>query len=400
MAPMEGLTDFTYRNAYEKTFGKGRITKYFTPFISPNKSENFLAREIRDIDRGHNKDTYTVAQVMTNEAKDFIWTAKMLYEKYGYSEINLNAGCPSGTVVSKDKGSGMLRDTEKLDRFLDEVFEDAFIRENIKVSVKTRIGVEDDDSFPQIMEVYNSYPLEELIVHPRVRTDYYRNELHLDAFRYAVDNSRNKLVLNGDIFTRKNFLEMKEIFPKVDTFMLGRGLIADPGLINVLTDDNPEAMVRDLNADKKLMKELHDLVYAARTAIMPGDTHAIHRMKEMWCYMEYVLMIAKKKSRQSRNPREWLITRLQLMCSSTRQCLLKERILYFQKNSKSVTGSIISDIVCLLFLLVTCHKGKHLSWQESAAKNSGFHCKCRNNGKFACKHFTKCIIGAVISRNS
>ena len=157
------------------------------------------------------------------------------------------------------------------------------------------IGVDDDDSFPQIMEVYNSYPLEELIVHPRVRTDYYRNELHLDAFRYAVDNSRNKLVLNGDIFTRKNFLEMKEIFPKVDTFMLGRGLIADPGLINVLTDDNPEAMVRDLNADKKLMKELHDLVYAARTAIMPGDTHAIHRMKEMWCYMEYVFDDSKNE---------------------------------------------------------------------------------------------------------
>ena len=84
MAPMEGLTDFTYRNAYEKTFGKGRITKYFTPFISPNKSENFLARELRDIDREHNKETYTVVQVMTNEAKDFIWTAKMLYEKYGY----------------------------------------------------------------------------------------------------------------------------------------------------------------------------------------------------------------------------------------------------------------------------------------------------------------------------
>lgn len=232
---------------------------------------------------------------MTNEAKDFIWTAKMLYEKYGYSEINLNAGCPSGTVVSKDKGSGMLRDVEKLDRFLEAVFEDTFIRENIKVSVKTRIGVEDDDSFPQIMDVYNAYPLEELIVHPRVRTDYYRNELHLDAFRYAVDNSRNKLVLNGDIFTRKNFLEMKELFPEVDTFMLGRGLIADPGLINVLTDDNPAGMVRDLNADKKLMKELHDLVYAARTAIMPGDTHAIHRMKEMWCYMEYVFDDCKKE---------------------------------------------------------------------------------------------------------
>lgn len=280
------------------------------------------------------------------------------------------------------------------------MFEDAFIRENIKVSVKTRIGVEDDDSFPQIMEVYNSYPLEELIVHPRVRTDYYRNELHLDAFRYAVDNSRNKLVLNGDIFTRKNFLEMKEMFPEVDTFMLGRGLIADPGLINVLTDDNPEAMVRDLNADKKLMKELHDLVYAARTAIMPGDTHAIHRMKEMWCYMEYVFDDCKKEIKAIKKSQRMADYKAAVDVFFNKAVLVERKNIIFSKNSKSVTGSIISDIVCLLFLLVTCHKGKHLSWQESATKNSGFHCKCRNNGKFACKHFTKCIIGAVISRNS
>lgn len=280
------------------------------------------------------------------------------------------------------------------------MFEDAFIRENIRVSVKTRIGVEDDDSFPQIMEVYNSYPLEELIVHPRVRTDYYRNELHLDAFRYAVDNSRNKLVLNGDIFTRKNFLEMKEMFPEVDTFMLGRGLIADPGLINVLTDDNPEAKVRDLNADKKLMKELHDMVYAARTAIMPGDTHAIHRMKEMWCYMEYVFDDCKKEIKAIKKSQRMADYKVAVDVFFNKAVLVERKNIIFSKNSKSVTGSIISDIVCLLFLLVTCHKGKHLSWQESAAKNSGFHCKCRNNGKFACKHFTKCIIGAVISRNS
>lgn len=141
MAPMEGLTDFTFRNAYEKIFGKGKIAKYFTPFISPNKSEKFLAREIRDIDREHNNGINTVVQVMTNDAKDFIWTARMLYDEYGYNEINLNAGCPSGTVVSKNKGSGMLNEPKLLDKFLDAVFEDDFIRENIKVSVKTRVGV-------------------------------------------------------------------------------------------------------------------------------------------------------------------------------------------------------------------------------------------------------------------
>ena len=295
MAPMEGLTDYTFRRAYEATFGKGRVDKYFTPFISPNQSENFLAREIRDIDSEHNKGINVVVQVMTNEPRDFIWTAKMLYEKYGYSEINLNAGCPSGTVVSKDKGSGMLRDAEKLDRFLDAVFEDTFIQNNIKVSVKTRIGVENDESFPDILDVYNRYPLEELIVHPRVRTDYYRNDLHLDAFRYAVENSANPLVLNGDIFTRKNYIQMRQKFPEVHTFMLGRGLIADPGLINVLVSEEPESFVRDLDSDKKMMKELHNLVYADRVSIMPGDTHAIHRMKEMWCYMEYVFDDCKKE---------------------------------------------------------------------------------------------------------
>ena len=168
MAPMEGLTDFTFRNAYEKIFGKGKIAKYFTPFISPNKSEKFLAREIRDIDREHNNGINTVVQVMTNDAKDFIWTARMLYDEYGYNEINLNAGCPSGTVVSKNKGSGMLNEPKLLDKFLDAVFEDDFIRENIKVSVKTRVGVETDTAFPEIIDIYNKYPLEELIVHPRL----------------------------------------------------------------------------------------------------------------------------------------------------------------------------------------------------------------------------------------
>lgn len=295
MAPMEGLTDFTFRNAYEKIFGKGKIAKYFTPFISPNKSEKFLAREIRDIDREHNNGINTVVQVMTNDAKDFIWTARMLYDEYGYNEINLNAGCPSGTVVSKNKGSGMLNEPKLLDKFLEAVFEDDFIRENIKVSVKTRVGVETDTAFPEIIDIYNKYPLEELIVHPRLRTDFYKNDLNLEAYDYAVKNSRSKVVFNGDIFTRKNFLDIKKKFPQTDTFMLGRGLIADPGLIDVIVSENPEDFSRDLISDKKRMKELHDLVFDARLHIMPGDTHAIHRMKEMWCYMAYVFDDCKKE---------------------------------------------------------------------------------------------------------
>ncbi|MDO5402477.1 MAG: tRNA-dihydrouridine synthase family protein [Eubacteriales bacterium] len=300
MAPMEGLTGYIYRNAFEKYFACGKVDKYFIPFISPNQSQKFLAKEIRDVERENNYGIYAVPQVMTNRAEDFIWTARLLFHEYGYDEINLNLGCPSGTVVSKFRGSGFLAVPDQLDAFLDEVMNAPFITgadnggKSIKVSLKTRIGKESPEEFPALMKIFNKYELEELIVHPRIRTDYYRNSVKLESFRYAVENSKNPLCYNGDIFTRTDLLSFMEMFPMVDRIMLGRGLIADPGFIHVAASDSPKGYARDLEADKKAMKQLHDEVYAKRCGIMSGDKHAIHRMKEMWSYMEQSFEDSKK----------------------------------------------------------------------------------------------------------
>ncbi len=296
MAPMEGLTDYMFRNAYDKFFGHNKIDKYFMPFISPNKTEKFLAKEIRDISRKNNK-INSIPQVMTNNSSDFIWTAHMLYDEYGYDEINLNAGCPSGTVVSKNKGAGMLSDTDSLERILYEILSDNYISaNNIKISVKTRIGVESPDSWVAILDVYNKFKLEELIIHPRVRTDYYRGDINKEAFLYALKESRNPVCYNGDIFTRHDFLNVIHDY-KPDCIMAGRGLVADPGLINVLVSSNPQDFIRNLEEDKKNMKLLHNMVYEERLKIMSGDKHAIHRMKEMWCYMEYAFADCKKEAK-------------------------------------------------------------------------------------------------------
>ena len=84
----------------------------------------------------------------------------MLYDQFGYDEINLNAGCPSGTVVSKDKGSGMLKNPDTLERILYEILSDNYIIDNhIKVSVKTRIGVEAPDEWERILAVIISLRL-------------------------------------------------------------------------------------------------------------------------------------------------------------------------------------------------------------------------------------------------
>lgn len=333
LAPLEGLTDYTFRNSYEQVYGKGKIAKYFTPFISPNSSENFLTKEMRDVDRDNNKGLYVVPQVMTNNSKDFLWTIKKLHKELGYEEINLNLGCPSGTVVSKKKGSGFLGDIEGLDKFLYETMSDKYVQDNnIKISLKTRIGLDTASNWEEIIGVYNKYKLEEIIIHPRIRTDFYKNEVNKEAFKYALENSTNKVVYNGDIFTRRDYLEFLTEFKECDAIMLGRGLVADPALINVLKAADPVNYVRDLQKDKEQLSQFHEKVLNERLKIMSGDKHAIHRMKEMWCYMEYVFDDKKdvKQVKKSQKMEEYKLA-VKVLLNNT-NIVEKEHISFWKKH--------------------------------------------------------------------
>ena len=215
LAPLEGVTTYVYRNAYHKHFHP--MDKYFTPFIVPHKEKKFSTREKKELSPENNQGLFVVPQLLTNNAEDFLKTAKDITQ-FGYDEINLNLGCPSGTVVAKNKGSGFLAFPEELDRFLDEIYEKA----NFKISIKTRIGKEDPEEFYQLLEIYNKYPVEELIIHPRVQTDYYKNTPNWEMFDEAYKHSKNPFCYNGDIFTSENYNEFHKRFKNIDTIMLGR----------------------------------------------------------------------------------------------------------------------------------------------------------------------------------
>lgn len=272
-APMEGITKYLYREAFNCYFGG--IDKYFTPFISPDKNTCLNKKELNDILPEHNKNMYVVPQILTNNADDFIRTSVEL-KKYGYDEVNLNLGCPSGTVVSKKRGSGFLAETEKLDQFLDEVFSGL----DMKISVKTRIGKTDPDEFGPLMEIYNKYPLEELIIHPRIQTDIYKNKPNLKVFKEALSIARVPVCYNGDIFTVNDYKEFHEKFPDVDTVMLGRGLIANPGLI--------ESIKTGKLPDKETIKKFHDMVLAGYEELLFGERNILFKMKEFSLYLVYI----------------------------------------------------------------------------------------------------------------
>ena len=219
LAPLEGITSYIYRKALYQCFDG--FDKYFIPFIRAKQNLNFSGREKKDISPENNSGMYAVPQILTRNADDFLRTANQLKE-YGYQEVNLNLGCPSKTVVTKGCGAGFLARPEELEQFLDRIFS----KTDMKISVKTRLGMENAEEFPRLMEIYNHFPMEELIIHPRVQKDFYKNTPNLEAFGEALAISKNPVCYNGDIFSADDFKRIQSQFPDVECFMMGRGVLA------------------------------------------------------------------------------------------------------------------------------------------------------------------------------
>lgn len=281
-APLEGINGYIYRNAYNQFFSG--ISKYFTPFIAPNKNRALSPKEIWDILPQNNEKLYVVPQILTNNAGYFIRTAKELEEKYGYNEVNLNLGCPSGTVVAKGKGAGFLSKKADLDVSLEEIFE----KMNGKISIKTRIGKESPEEFYELIEIFNKYPVHELIIHPRVQTDYYKNKPDWRIFAEGVRLSKNPLCYNGDIFTRRDYKEFRISFPKIKHVMLGRGLLVNPALAEDIAEGREQEKESGSQADKQLIKAFHDRLYGDYKEVLSGELPVLFKMKELWFYMIHI----------------------------------------------------------------------------------------------------------------
>ena len=262
-APMEGLTDSVYRRLHH-TYFPG-VDRYYMPFISPTVHRSLTPREARELPRADSEAFVAIPQIMTKVPEDFLWAAVQCAE-LGYGEVNLNLGCPSGTVVAKGKGSGMLADPESLDRFLDGIFTAA----PLPVSVKSRLGLTDPQEFPRLLEVYNRYPIAELTLHPRVRKAFYSGSVDMEMFDYCVTNSKNPLCYNGDICSLEDAARIGEKYPQVGSIMIGRGLIGDPGMLTT-GGTTPDAL-----------EEMFDEMLEAYMTLFGGSRNAMFRLKEHW----------------------------------------------------------------------------------------------------------------------
>ena len=264
-APMEGLTDSVYRREHHRFFGG--VDRYYMPFFSPTVHRALTVREARELPKADSVPFCAVPQVLTKVPEDFLWAAEVIRD-LGYGEINLNIGCPSGTVVAKGKGSGMLRNLGELSQFFDRIF----AASPLPISVKTRLGLETAEEFPAILELYNRYPIRELTIHPRVRKQFYEGEVHREWFTYAMEHSRNSLCFNGDIRSLSEVDALQAQYPGLNAVMIGRGLVADPGMLRGGTD------IAALEAFLNALMDDYEVEFS-------GCRNALFRMKENWAYL-------------------------------------------------------------------------------------------------------------------
>lgn len=274
LAPMEGLTGYVYRNAYHKYFPAA--DRYFTPFITNKKMSS---RERNDILPEHNERMTVIPQILTNQAEDFLSLTKELRE-YGYDTVNLNLGCPSGTVVAKRRGSGLLAWPNTLDAFLDEIFSSC----DCRISIKTRLGTTDTDEWEDLLTVYDKYPLEELIIHPRIQKDFYKFTPRMECYRTAYETSRCSLCYNGDIFSPNDFQNLCREFPDTEKVMLGRGVLQNPWLIGMLRSADPAGGEASA-PDKELLHAFCEDLCAGYARVISGDKNVLFKLKALWIYL-------------------------------------------------------------------------------------------------------------------
>ena len=269
-APMEGITTYTYRNTHNEYFGN--CDEYYAPFIAPSENERITRKTLKDILPENNEGINLKVQILTNIANAFNNFVPKI-EEIGYDEINLNIGCPAGTVVGKGRGSGFLRYPNELDKFLENIYAE----NEMKISLKTRIGFQDGEEMYELMDIFNKYPVSELIIHPRVRQEFYKGYPDMKIFEYAYNISKNKVCYNGNIFTVSDFENIVSKYPELSGIMIGRGAIADPGIF------------RNIRTGKKTTKDeligFTELLVKNYNKILNSDTYTLHKLKEIWIYM-------------------------------------------------------------------------------------------------------------------
>lgn len=273
LAPLQGYTEIAFRNAWSSVFTG--FDYAVSPFIPLAAGSRFRMTHLRDVLPEENVAMRVVPQVLGNSPEKFLLLAKRLLD-LGYDVVNWNLGCPKRTVAVKKRGSGLLPYPDLLRQILDELMPLLPIR----LSIKTRLGYHKPEEFYELIKVYNDYPLESLIIHPRTGLQEYEGDMHLQLLRDTISEIRHKLIFSGDITDKESFDRLSGQFPEISRWMIGRGALSNPFLPQLLATGT-EPVEETLRS--KLILFHGELLNHLSTHI-EKEKSILNKMKDFWSY--------------------------------------------------------------------------------------------------------------------
>jgi len=297
-SPLQGFTDYRFRNGFNKFFGG--IDFFYAPYIRLHGRRELKRSEERDILPKNNSELNLIPQIMTRDADEFLFVAKHV-ESLGYNELNWNLGCPYPMVAKRGMGSGLIKYPDVINDVLQKVCNES----EITISVKIRLGYEDEKEILKVLPVLDKYPLKNIAIHPRIGRQLYKGKVDLDAFQNCLNQSRHSIIYNGDITSLFKYQELKDQFPSVENWMIGRGLISDPFLPQMVKNNEskyPENRIEQFS-------KFHDTLLEDYQLALSGPSHLIMRMYHFWTYFISTFPNSKKglkKIKKSKNLNSYL----------------------------------------------------------------------------------------------
>lgn len=274
LAPLRGITDATFRSVYAKHFPG--ISAAVAPFLNPQGNKSLKIKPIADLLPDRNTGMKVIPQLLDNTPEGFLNLALRL-EDLGYDEINWNLGCPAAMVTKKKRGSGFLKHPEQIIFMLDSIL--PIVKS--KISIKMRLGFESPEEAYFLLPQLNCFPLQRIIIHPRLGKQMYSGTPDLLSFEHCLTLTHHEVTYNGDIISKNIFSKLKARFPSVSSWMIGRGLLADPFLPAKIISESTNSSCFPVETIQVFHQELFE-EYGTQ---LSGQSHLLGKMKQIWQYL-------------------------------------------------------------------------------------------------------------------
>ena len=272
LAPLQGLTDWIFRESYTEHIGT--FDRTFTPFIRVQGNDFYRPSQCNDLLPTHNTLQKPVPQFLGNNSESFKRFEDLCLE-HQYTEANINMGCPYPMVTGKRMGAGLLEHPAEVEALLEGIFAET----KLKISVKCRLGMQNPTEFELLIPVLNAFPLEEIIIHPRIGKQQYKGEADIEAFARYAPQLRHPLCYNGDVRSVNDVKQIQTRVPQVDRIMIGRWVLENPFLL-------AEIRGQELTQKEKIsmLRKFHQALIEHSKEKYSGDLHFLKRFEELWSY--------------------------------------------------------------------------------------------------------------------